>query len=79
MLPFHCNKRPPVEASAYLILNEELNTLDGSCSCFRDGGGNTTHYETMSVNDIQVCVADVWAMVEALNALSRLLAPRYLS
>jgi hypothetical protein len=27
----------------YLVLDEELNTLDGSGGGLRDGGGNTTH------------------------------------
>jgi hypothetical protein len=27
----------------YLVLDEELNTLDGGSSGLRDGGGNTTH------------------------------------
>jgi hypothetical protein len=29
---------------AYLVLDEELDTLDGSGSGLRDGGGDTTHY-----------------------------------
>jgi hypothetical protein len=28
---------------AYLVLDEELDTLDGGGSGLRDGGGNTTH------------------------------------
>jgi len=28
---------------AYLILNEKLDTLDGSSCGFRDGSGDTTH------------------------------------
>jgi sarcosine oxidase delta subunit len=28
---------------AYLVLDEKLDTLDGSGSGLRDGGGNTTH------------------------------------
>jgi hypothetical protein len=27
----------------YLVLDEELNTLDGGGSGLRDGGGDTTH------------------------------------
>jgi hypothetical protein len=27
----------------YLVLDEELDTLDGSGGSLRDGGGNTTH------------------------------------
>ena len=34
---------------AYLILNEELDTLDWGSSSFRDGGGNTTHCTNQSV------------------------------
>jgi hypothetical protein len=28
----------------YLVLDEELDTLDGSGGGLRDGGGDTTHY-----------------------------------
>ena len=35
---------------AYLVLNEELNTLDRSSSGFRDGSRHTTHYDTPSVS-----------------------------
>lgn len=28
----------------YLVLDEELDTLNGGSSGLRDGGGNTTHY-----------------------------------
>lgn len=28
-----------------LVLDEKLDTLDGSGSSLRDGGGNTTHWE----------------------------------
>lgn len=31
------------EADAYLVLDEELDTLDGGGSGLRDGGGDTTH------------------------------------
>lgn len=31
------------EANTYLVLDEELNTLDGGGSGLRDGGGDTTH------------------------------------
>ena len=34
--------RGPV-GRTYLVLDEELNTLDGSGGGLRDGGGNTTH------------------------------------
>ena len=71
MRPFSWTRHPVVEASAYLILNEELDTLDGGSSCFRDGGGNTTHCDALSV---RVFVSYVWAVVKVLNALFRLLA-----
>jgi hypothetical protein len=29
----------------YLVLDEELDTLNGSGGGLRDGGGNTTHYK----------------------------------
>jgi hypothetical protein len=29
--------------AAYLVLDEELDTLNGSGSGLRDGGGDTTH------------------------------------
>lgn len=32
-----------------LVLDEELDTLDGSGSSLRDGGGDTTHYSSTSV------------------------------
>lgn len=32
-------------ADAYLVLDKELDTLDGSGSGLRDGGGDTTHQE----------------------------------
>lgn len=31
--------------SAYLVLDEKLDTLDGSSSSLGDSGGNTTHYD----------------------------------
>lgn len=34
---------------AYLILDEELDTLNWRSSCFRDGGRNTTHCTKQSV------------------------------
>jgi hypothetical protein len=33
---------------AYLVLDEELDTLDGSSSSLRDSGRNTTHCRTPS-------------------------------
>jgi hypothetical protein len=30
---------------AYLVLDEELDTLDGGSSSLGDSGGNTTHYD----------------------------------
>lgn len=36
-----------------LVLDEKLDTLDGSSSSLRDGGGNTTHCrETVSIQFI---------------------------
>jgi hypothetical protein len=32
-----------VEVETYLVLDEELDTLDGCGSGLRDGGGDTTH------------------------------------
>ena len=32
------------ESNTYLVLNEELDTLDGSSGSFRYGSGDTTHY-----------------------------------
>lgn len=29
----------------YLVLDQELDTLDGGSSSLRDGGGDTTHQE----------------------------------
>jgi hypothetical protein len=34
----------------YLVLDEELDTLDGSGSGLRDSGGDTTHYWLVSFN-----------------------------
>ena len=31
--------------STYLVLNQELNTLDGGGGGLRDGGGDTAHQE----------------------------------
>ena len=36
------------EANAYLVLDEELDTLDGGGSGLRDGGGDTTHCKGVS-------------------------------
>lgn len=33
-----------VAGASYLVLDEELDTLDGGGSGLRDGGGDTTHY-----------------------------------
>jgi len=38
-----------VRRTAYLVLDEELHTLNRSGSSLRDGGGNTTHYYPLSV------------------------------
>jgi hypothetical protein len=32
---------------AYLVLDEELDTLDGGSGSLGDGGGNTTHYDIL--------------------------------
>jgi len=38
-------------ARTYLILDQELDTLDGSSSSLRDGGRDTTHCYHESVSD----------------------------
>jgi hypothetical protein len=37
-----------------LVLDEKLDTLNGSSSGLRDGGGNTTHCD-----EVSVCKADM--------------------
>lgn len=39
---------------AYLVLDEKLDTLDGSGSGLRDGGGDTTHCEESVVIRAQI-------------------------
>ncbi len=39
----------------YLILDQELDTLDGSSSSLRDGGRDTTHCYHWSVSDTSNC------------------------
>jgi hypothetical protein len=41
------------EAAAYLILDQELDTLNRSSSSFRNGGSDTTHYDKVSVLSIE--------------------------
>jgi hypothetical protein len=41
-------------SKTYLVLDQELDTLNGSSSGLGDGGGNTTHCYRKSVSDIFV-------------------------
>jgi hypothetical protein len=38
---------------AYLVLNQELHTLNGSSGSFRNGGSNTTHCDKLLVQSIE--------------------------
>ena len=43
------------EGDAYLVLDEELDTLDGGSSGLRDGGGDTTHQEVDNEAGLDEC------------------------
>lgn len=43
------------EGGAYLVLDEELDTLDGGSSSLRDGGGDTTHQEVDNEAGLDEC------------------------
>lgn len=43
------------DGGAYLVLDEELNTLDRGSSGLRDGGGDTTHQEVDNEAGLDEC------------------------
>lgn len=40
-----------VELLTNLVLDQELDTLDGGSSGLGDSGGDTTHWESVSIDD----------------------------
>lgn len=46
------------QGNAYLILDQKLDTLDGSSSSFRDGGRDTTHCDKVSAYPFSPALSD---------------------
>lgn len=63
-------RRPPL-CTTYLVLDEELDTLDGSGGGLGDGGGNTTHCECT----VSHCCLRATSCIQALIASSAELRP----